>query len=171
MFIPLPTPCVVVMAGASGAGKSTLAARLAATDPDTVVISYDRCREELCGDPHDQIFTPAAVQLAHDRLDRRCGWGLSTVVDGTHTTRHERVSVREIADRHGIPTALVVLTTPLGTCQARQTVRTHPVPRIVVTRQHLALADSLRALATSPAGFAAEGFATVHFTHPSGGAR
>jgi predicted kinase len=55
--------------GASGTGESTLARELARL-AGTVVISYDQCREELVGDPHEQTATAVAVELAHSRLQQ-----------------------------------------------------------------------------------------------------
>lgn len=148
-------PVVVIMCGASGAGKSTLAAHLAATDPTAAVISYDGCREEISGDPHNQDVTPAAVTLAHTRLADRCATGLSTVLDGTHTRRDHRDAARAIAATHGMRTALVVLATPLHTCLDRQHERAHPVPDLVVIYQHQDIVKALPRLHF-------EGFHTVH---------
>jgi predicted kinase len=162
----LPTPAVVVMMGASGAGKSTLARRLA-TRAHALVISYDQCREELTGDPHDQSATEAAVELAHQRTALRCMAGLTTVVDGTHTTPAERRALVDLAGVHDLPAVLIALATPLGTCLHRQQTRAprqpgaawgRRVPEDVVRGQYARVLASLPQLHT-------EGFHAVHVLH------
>lgn len=164
MVLQLPAPCVVVMMGASGAGKSTKARELAAAIPGALVISYDKCRAELTGNSNDQSATAAAVRLAHRRVDARCAEGLTTIVDGTHTTPWERRNVVAVADRHGMPAVLVVLATPLEVCLSRQQTRKprrpgalwgEQVPEDVVRGQHVRVLGSLPDLHL-------EGFDSVH---------
>ncbi|MCP2268181.1 putative kinase [Actinokineospora diospyrosa] len=164
MHIDLPDHCVVLMAGASGAGKSTLARGIARTAvPETVIESYDRWRQLLTGDPHEQSATPGAVGAVHTILDAACLSGrLSMVVDGTHSTPTERAAVLDIATRHQVPVVLVAVLTPLRVCLARQDSRARPVPADTVTRQFSNLMDGIATVHT-------EGFAAVHLTTGVGG--
>lgn len=165
--LPLPTPCVVALMGASGAGKSTLARQLA-QHTDVAAISYDRCREELVGDPHEQSATAAAVKLAHSRVHARCRAGLTTIVDATHTTRGERRRVLDVAAAYAMSAVVIAVATPLHECLARQLARpprrpggppqSWRVPDDVVRTQHAALLASLPHLHT-------EGWHSVHILH------
>lgn len=166
VVLQLPTPCVVGLMGASGAGKSTYARRLALLT-NTLAISYDQCREELTGDPHDQSATAAAVELAHSRVRERCLAGLSTIVDATHTTREDRRPLVDLAAAHDMPGVLVALATPLPVCLQRQLSRAprqpgtawgRRVPEDVVRTQHAAVLASLPRLHT-------EGWHSVHVLH------
>lgn len=163
VHLPLPAPALVVLMGASGAGKSTLAAKLAAS-AGALAISYDQCREELVGDPHDQSATAAAVKLAHQRAGWRCATGLTTVVDATHTVYEHRRPLVNLAAVHDLPAVLVVVATALQDCLQRQLVRAprqpgalwgRRVPEDVVRTQHAAVLASLPHLHT-------EGWHSVH---------
>jgi predicted kinase len=163
VVLQLPTPCVVALMGASGAGKSTYARQLALLT-NTFAISYDKCREELTGDPHDQSATAAAVELAHSRVRERCRAGLSTIVDATHTTRADRRPLVDLAAAHHLPAVLVALATSLQVCLQRQLARAprqpgtawgRRVPEDVVRTQHAAVLASLPHLHT-------EGWHSVH---------
>jgi predicted kinase len=167
---------VIAMMGASGAGKSTFARRLALLT-NTRAISYDQCREELTGDPHDQSATAAAVELAHSRVRDRCLVSLSTIVDATHTTREDRRPLLDLAAAHHMPAVVVALATPLPVCLERQLSRpprqpgppqSWRVPEDVVREQHAAVLASLPHLHT-------EGWHSVHvlnaqhLAHPAEG--
>lgn len=163
LAVGLPSPAVVTTMGASGAGKSTLARAVAAII-GAPVISYDDCRKELVDDPNDQSATAAAVNLAHNRASERCRDGLSTVLDGTHTTAKQRRNVLTIAWRHRMPAVLLAVATDLDTCLERQLQRAprlpgalwgSQVPPDVVAGQHKRVRDSLATLHT-------EGWHAVH---------
>ncbi|MCG8918261.1 AAA family ATPase [Actinokineospora sp. PR83] len=168
-MLSLPAPAVVVLMGCSGSGKSTVAAALAAGDPGTAVVSYDRCREDISGDASDQAATADAIALAHRRLGDRCAQGLGTVVDGTHLVAAHRRQVAVIATAHQHPVVLVVVDTPLEVCLYRQLARPprapgarwgRRVPADVVRAQHADLVAALPGLHT-------EGHAAVHILcHP-----
>ncbi len=174
--LQLPAPCVVVMMGASGAGKSTFARRLAVA-ADALAISYDQCRAELTVHAHDQSATAAAVDLAHQRVDRRCRDGLTTIVDGTHTTDKERRRIADLAASHTMPAVLVALATPLHVCLHRQQTRAprrpgaawgEQVPEDVVRSQHARVLGSLPHLHTE--GFHSVHVLNTHYLQPQGAA-
>jgi predicted kinase len=159
IVIPLPDPALIVLMGASGAGKSTIAQALARHRPGTMVISYDACRAEISGDEADQSVTEQAVALAHQRIRERCSQQRMTIVDGTHTRAEARESVARIAEWYRLPSVLIVVATPLETCQARQAHRPRNVALDVVAQQH---ADMTAALP----GLTSERFTHIHIARP-----
>lgn len=154
------TPAVVVLAGPSGAGKSALADHIHTSRPSHEVIAYDACRTELCGNRNDQQASAAAVDLALDRLHRRCRAGLGTILDGTHhqaDARHRVITAAALtlAGIEPLPLHLILLATDLHTCQARQLTQPDPAPgdlptpaapAAVVAEHHARLTASLPTL-------------------------
>ncbi|MEU6285025.1 ATP-binding protein [Streptomyces sp. NPDC047028] len=154
LFPDLPENGLVVLIGASGAGKSTLAR----TWPASQVLSLDGLRGTVSDDPGDQGATGDAADVLKLILERRMARRLNTVIDATNLDQPVRAELVEAAKRHGMPTAAVVVATPLPVCLERQGPRpaNRRVPEDVVRSQHQAMVHSHQRLA-------AEGFNTVVF--------
>ena len=60
-------PLLTVMVGLSGSGKSTIA-RTELADENTVIVSSDAIREELCGTVEDQSKNVEVFKLFHEKF-------------------------------------------------------------------------------------------------------
>jgi aminoglycoside phosphotransferase family enzyme/predicted kinase len=116
---PRRRPRLVITTGVMGTGKST-AARLAAARLGAIVVRTDAVRKRLAGVPLRERVAPAfgeglyapemgrrtygeAARLAEELL--RAGWPV--IVDGSFSHAVERAEARAVADRHGLPFAVL----------------------------------------------------------------
>ncbi|MEW2527556.1 ATP-binding protein [Streptomyces sp. NPDC047071] len=154
LYPDLPENGLIVLIGASGAGKSTLAR----TWPASQVLSLDGLRSVVSDDPGRQDATGDAADVLKLILERRMARRLNTVIDATNVEQLVRVELVAAAKRHGMPTAAVIVATPLKVCLQRQGPRpdNRRVPEDIVRVQHQAMVHSHQQLA-------AEGFNTVVF--------
>ncbi|MEV8529612.1 ATP-binding protein [Streptomyces sp. NPDC052000] len=154
LYPDLPENGLIVLIGTSGAGKSTLAR----TWPASQVLSPDGLRGTVSDDPGDQEATGDAADVLKLILERRMARHLNTVIDATNLDQPVRAELVTAAKRHGMPTAAVVVATPLELCLQRQGPRpdNRRVPEDVVRAQH-------QAMVRTHQGLAAEGFTTVVF--------
>jgi len=122
---------LIVMTGVMGSGKST-AARMIAARIGAIVIRTDAVRKRLGGlSVHERalhgfgegLYTPEmgrqtyaeTLRLAREGLV--AGW--SVIVDGSFSTGAERDEARDVADRLGVPFALVWCDAPDSEIVAR----------------------------------------------------
>ena len=112
-------PGLVITTGVMGSGKST-AARHAAARLGAIVVRTDAVRKRLGGVPLRERLAPGfgeglytlemgrrtyveAARLADELL--RAGWPV--IVDGSFSHAVERAEARAVADRHGVPFAVL----------------------------------------------------------------
>ena len=142
--IRLPALSLVVLVGPSGAGKSTFAGR---HFKPTEVLSSDACRAMVSDDETDQGVTPAAFRVLHQIAGERLALGRLTVIDATNVRPEARKPLVELARRHHVLPAAVVLDLPERVCQERNRGRAgRAFGPHVVRRQHDALRRSVRGL-------------------------
>jgi len=141
----LPSPCVVILAGAGASGKSTWAA---AHFPPDCVVSSDRLRA-LVGDGEDDIAASAdAFAVLEDIVRRRVGRRLTTVIDTLGLDRERRTAWLGLARQYGLACVAVAFDTPAAECRARNRARAKRIPTDVLASQLRAWAGSRDALAT-----------------------
>ncbi|NUK63236.1 AAA family ATPase [Streptomyces lunaelactis] len=136
----IPGPVLFVLLGAAGSGKSTLAR----TWPPGSVLELDTFRELIRNDVQDPDSTEEALYALGTVLEGRLARRLTTVVDADSTDPAMRAKLIEIAERHEVPAAALVLTTPLGVCLERNAVRPphRRVPEDVVREQYAQAVDA-----------------------------
>ncbi len=117
--VPHRRPRLVITTGVMGTGKST-AARHAAARLGAIVVRTDAVRKRLGGVPLRERVASAfgeglytaemgrrtyveAARLADELL--RAGWPV--IVDGSFSPAAERAEARAVADRHGLPFAVL----------------------------------------------------------------
>ncbi|OIJ95427.1 ATP-binding protein [Streptomyces colonosanans] len=154
--LDFPDPCVVVLIGPAGSGKSTLAS----TWPDTQVLSLDHYRALVSDSAGDQSATGDAVFALFRVFEARLRRGLTSVIDATSTNPADRATILATARRYGVPTAAVIVPTPLPVCLERNAARTgdRHVPEDTVRAQHQAMVAT-----ASPARLRQEGFDYAEF--------
>ncbi len=123
----------MVLVGAAGAGKSTLAERWFA---DAEILSSDRLRGQISGDPADQSVSRAAFAILHRQLAARLDRGATSVVDATNLDPRGRRALIRYAAAAGTPATAIVLDLPATLVLARNAGRAdRVVPEAVVLRQ------------------------------------
>ncbi|MBC9730987.1 ATP-binding protein [Streptomyces sp. TRM68367] len=149
-------PCVVVLIGPAGSGKSTLAS----TWEPTQVLGLDHYRALVSDSAGDQSATGDAVFALLRVLEARLRRGLTSVIDATSTNPDDRATLLATARRYGVPTAAVIVPTPLDVCLERNAARTgdRHVPEDTVRAQHQAMVAT-----ASPARLRHEGFDYAEF--------
>nr|WP_274387894.1 LLM class flavin-dependent oxidoreductase [Salsipaludibacter albus] len=154
------------MVGAAGAGKSHWAAR---HWRDVEIVSSDRLRDVVGSGPADLAATDDAFDLLDRIVAARAARRLTTVVDTLGLDADRRHALRDLARRHDLTAAVVVVDTPGATCRARNGARDRPVPatalrsqlrRVAETRESLADEDWDRVLTVSGVGPDAAGGVT-----------
>ncbi|MFB7030954.1 MULTISPECIES: AAA family ATPase [unclassified Streptomyces] len=136
----VPAPALICLIGPAGSGKSTLAS----TWESTWVLSLDHYRALVSDRPGDQTATGDAAAVLQSVLEARLSRGLTSVIDATNCDQLIRTNLVETARRYGIPTAAVLMTTPLDLCLARNAARPAEcrVPENIVRAQHRAATDA-----------------------------
>ena len=128
----LPSPALVVLAGASGAGKSTwAAARFRAVE----VVSSDALRAVVGTGPGDLEASAEAFALLDQIVAARTRRGLTTVVDTLGLDPGRRERYLQHARAAGLPAVLVVFDTEPALCRERNRRRDRPVPATALTDQ------------------------------------
>ncbi|MCW5822149.1 MAG: polynucleotide kinase-phosphatase [Cyanobacteria bacterium TGS_CYA1] len=116
MKINLPELCLVVLVGTSGSGKSTFGKKHFFS---TQVISSDYCRGLVSDDENSLEATSDAFEVLHFIAGKRLQAGKLTVIDATNVQAHARKSLIELARKHHVLAACIVLDLPASISQER----------------------------------------------------
>ncbi|MGH9581314.1 MAG: AAA family ATPase [Bryobacteraceae bacterium] len=116
----IPDPSLVLLIGAAGSGKSTFAQR---HFRGTEILSSDRCRALVCGDPNDQSATRPAFEVLRCILFRRLRMRRLTVIDATNVRSKARKSLLKMARYYEIPAVGIVLNLAEHICVERNLCR------------------------------------------------
>ena len=128
----LPSPALVVLAGASGAGKSTWAAsRFRAVE----VVSSDALRAAVGTGPGDLEASVDAFAVLDQVVGARAARGLTTVVDTLGLDPERRERYLAVARAARLPAVLVLFDTEPALCRRRNRERDRPVPATALTDQ------------------------------------
>lgn len=133
-----PRPSLILLVGVPGSGKSAVAATLGC-----VVVSGDRCRDELWGTPHCHSNPHDLYVRVDAALTRELGAGRSVVFDDCNLTRAERRRLIAKHERLGATSVhAVVLETALEECARRLSDGGHPLRLNALRRAHQELAQN-----------------------------
>lgn len=128
----LPSPALVVLAGAAGSGKSTWAAsRFRAVE----VVSSDALRAVVGTGPGDLEASADAFAVLDQVVGARAARGLTTVVDTLGLDPERRERYLAVARAARLPAVLVVFDTEPALCRRRNRERDRPVPATALTDQ------------------------------------
>jgi hypothetical protein len=158
---PRRRPRLVITTGVMGTGKST-AARLAAARLGAIVVRTDVVRKRLAGVPRERVAPAFGEGLYAPEMGRRTyveaarlagellGAGWPVIVDGSFSRVAERTAARALADRHGLPFAVLWCDAPDDVLAERLRSRSEDQHEVSDGREEL-LAEH-RARYVSPAG-------------------
>lgn len=128
----LPDPALVVLVGPAGSGKSHWAAH---RYRPAEVVSSDALRGVVGSGSADLDATDDAFAVLDHVVRARLSRGLTTVVDTLGLDDDRRRGYLAVAREHGVPAAVVVVTTPEPLCRRRNGDRDRPVPARALTGQ------------------------------------
>lgn len=127
--IQVPRRTLLVLCGVAGCGKSTFAAQRFGA---SMIVSSDRCREMICDDVTNQQVNRDTFDLLYYILRKRMYLGRFTVADSTALHAEARRQLRELAQRYGYYTCLLVFDVPEEVCLRRDRLRERRVGDAVV---------------------------------------
>jgi len=127
---PIPEGALVLLVGPPGSGKSTLASALVATGvvDRHDVLTTDRYRARLTGDPADRGVDGRVWALLRLHLAERLAMGHTTVVDATNLHAARRARHLRVAHSFDRPVVAVRFDVPLDELLARNSRRRRVVP-------------------------------------------
>lgn len=156
--IKIPHDALVLLIGPPGSGKSTFAAK---NFRATEIVSSDECRALVSDNMEDMACSALAFDVFHHIIDARLQLGRLTVADATSLTDKARLKLREIATKHGAPTVVFALISPLDVCQKQNKERTRYVPESVIETHYEKLAGLV-----DNSVLLNEGYGNVYYIYP-----
>ena len=132
----MSVPVFTMMVGLPGSGKSTLAEKIAKKDNNTIVLSSDALREELCGNIDDQTKNRDVFEVMNERTIDNLKAGKSVVYDATNVHSKGRVSLLKKIKDSGAECTKVCRIVPekYGICIKRNAERERHVPNEIINR-------------------------------------
>ena len=129
-------PTLTVMVGLSGSGKSTIA-KTELADENTVIVSSDAIREELCGEVEDQSKNDEVFRLFHDRIRRALENKHNVIADATNITMKSRRAIMATVNGLNVFKRCYIVPKPFKQCLIDNKYRDHPVPDEVLHKQRM----------------------------------
>ena len=129
-------PTLWVLVGLSGSGKSTVASQIAKYNQNTVIISTDAIREELCGNCEDQRRNKDVFNIFYKRILKNLKNNKNVIADATNITVASRYAILSRTSELNIHKRCVVVSKPFEQCKEDNTHREHSVPDAVLEKQY-----------------------------------
>ena len=127
--IQVPRRTLLVLCGPAGCGKSTFAAQRFGA---STIVSSDHCREMICDDVTNQQVNRDTFDLFYYIMRKRMYLGRFTVADSTALQPEARRQLRELAQRYGYFTCLLIFDIPAEVCLQRDRQRERRVGDAVI---------------------------------------
>lgn len=127
---------VIIMIGIPGSGKTRMAKSLLDNHSNTVYLSSDEIRKELCGDEGDQSNNDDVFDLFYDRLNQALVAGKNAILDATNLTLKARKRIIRVVRAIQRPIKIVafVMNVDPELCLKRNSERDRIVPEQVIER-------------------------------------
>lgn len=131
-------PRLIVMVGLPASGKSSYAKKLEKENPaNTVVISSDAIREEICGSVEDQSKNGEVFRIFHERIRRNLEKKKDVIADATNITMKSRRAILNRVNGLDVHKECYIMSKPFGGCLEDNKDGEHPVPERVLYKQLL----------------------------------
>lgn len=127
-------PELIVMCGLSGSGKTTIAKELAVKH-DTIIVSSDAIRKEICGTVADQSKNEEVFKIFHKRIREYLSKGQSVIADATNITMKSRWAIIENVKKLDVEKVCYIIPKRVEDCVRDNIDRKHPVPEEVIYKQ------------------------------------
>lgn len=129
-------PTLWVLVGLSGSGKSTVASQIAKYNPNTVIISTDAIREELCGNCEDQRRNKDVFNIFYKRIRKNLKNNKNVIADATNITASSRYAILLRISELNVHKSCIVISKPFEQCKEDNVHREHSVPDAVLEKQY-----------------------------------
>lgn len=143
----IPRQSLVFTVGPAASGKSTF---LRDAFDEYAVVSSDKMRHFLTGDPTNQKCSQRAFKLIHEAIRERLCSGMTTVLDATNLHARSRQPLYAIAQELGVPTVALVFDRSLDHCMENNQRRDRRVPEHVIAKHYASMGDALQGLRLEP---------------------
>lgn len=129
-------PRLIVMVGLPASGKSSYAKKLEKENPaNTIVISSEAIREEICGSVEDQSKNGEVFRIFHERIRRNLEKKKDVIADATNITMKSRRAILNRVNGLDVHKECYIMSKPFGYCLEDNKDREHPVPERVLYKQ------------------------------------
>lgn len=131
-------PRLIVMVGLPASGKSSYAKKLKKENPaNTIVISSEAIRKEICGSVEDQSKNGEVFRIFHERIRRNLEKKRDVIADATNITMKSRRAILNRVNGLDVYKECYIMSKPFGYCLVDNEEREHPVPKKVLYKQLL----------------------------------
>lgn len=124
-------PRLIMLIGVPGSGKSTYAKKYIENNPNTIHLSSDKIREELCGDESIQGDNNKVFSLMQKRAIEALNQGTDVIYDATNITRRDRQHIIAMCPRF-VKIEAYIIWAPIGMCIRRDADRKRTVGKSVI---------------------------------------
>ena len=128
-------PTLWITCGLSGSGKSTIATQIANENPNTVIVSSDKIREELTGNYEDQEHNEEVFKIFYDRIRKNLENKMNVIADATNLTMKSRRVIMMKINGLEVHKVCMIIPKPFEQCKIDNKNREHPVPNKVLDKQ------------------------------------
>lgn len=129
-------PRLIVMVGLSASGKSSHAKELEKENPtNTIIISSDAIREEICGRVEDQSKNKEVFRIFHDRIRRNLEKKKDVIADATNITIKSRRAILSCVNGLDVHKECHIMSKQFARCLEDNKDREHSVPEDVLRKQ------------------------------------
>lgn len=128
----IPNDAVVLLIGVPGSGKSTLAKKV--FENNSLIVSSDECRKEICGNEANQAVTKEAFELFYKKIEYGLLQGKRVIADATNLDKFARENIYDIARKNNVPIYALVFNIPLNIIKKQNKMRERVVPEYAIDK-------------------------------------
>lgn len=130
----IPNKSIVLLVGVSGSGKSTLAKK--AFENNSLIVSSDECRKEICGKEEEQSVNEQAFELFYKKIEDGIIEEKRIIADATNLDKFSREKIYNIAKAYNIPIYALIFNVPIDIIKKQNKMRQRVVPEYAIDRMY-----------------------------------
>lgn len=129
-----PDNSVVLLVGVAGSGKSTFARNIFGSN--SLIVSSDECRKEICGDEANQSVTAQAFELFYKKIEEGLIFGQRVIADATNIDKFGREKIYSIARKYNVTICAVVFNISINIIKKQNRMRERVVPEYAIDKMY-----------------------------------
>lgn len=130
---------LVMLIGPPGSGKSTLADKIVESINNYIIVSPDKIREELLGDPSIQTHNTEVFNKVYSDIVKYLEEGYNVIYDATNCRSIYRKKVIDACKAYTYKIIALVSSTTLSECFRQNESKNRYVPEEVIERMYFTL--------------------------------